>query len=151
VGALETTPSNPRFSKDVTAWEYRYTAAAIAEDKGHDTKVAHSANTAEKMAPEPMQKEAKDRQERTERMPRGNEEAGESDSTLKPGPPGLLLTLNDITRLPRHELVTQFKCIEGWSQNRFTTVSHRLVSPPTDPLALPIRPSRSSRWLIPTR
>ncbi len=50
------------------------------------------------------------------RKARGKEEAGESDSTLPPHTPGLLLQLADITQLPRVELVTQFKCIEGWSQ-----------------------------------
>ena len=50
------------------------------------------------------------------RPERGQEEAGESDSTLDPGTPGLLLTMADIEKLPRHQLVTQFKCIEGWSQ-----------------------------------
>ncbi len=50
------------------------------------------------------------------RPPRGNEEAGPSDSTLDPGTPGLLLTMAEVTNLPRHELVTQFKCIEGWSE-----------------------------------
>jgi DMSO/TMAO reductase YedYZ molybdopterin-dependent catalytic subunit len=47
---------------------------------------------------------------------RGNEEAGKSDSTLDPGTPGLLLTMDDVTKLPRHEMVTEFKCIEGWSE-----------------------------------
>ena len=47
---------------------------------------------------------------------RGQDEAGLSDSTLRPGTAGLLLTLDDLKKLPRHELVTQFKCIEGWSQ-----------------------------------
>jgi hypothetical protein len=47
---------------------------------------------------------------------RGQEEAGESDNTLDPGTPGLLLTLDDVASLPHRELVTQFKCIEGWSQ-----------------------------------
>ena len=120
-----------RYAPDVTAWEYRYTAEETHEDKGHDTKVDPAkekadaakrstvpafADTAEKMAPEPMVSREKARQERTERMPRGQEEAGESDSTLKPGTPGLLLTLDDLKPFPRHELVTQFKCIEGWSQ-----------------------------------
>ncbi len=50
------------------------------------------------------------------REPRGMEEAGESNSTLPKGTPGVLLQMPDITKLPRHELVTQFKCIEGWSQ-----------------------------------
>jgi DMSO/TMAO reductase YedYZ molybdopterin-dependent catalytic subunit len=49
-------------------------------------------------------------------MTRGQDEAGLSDSTLDPGTPGLLLTLDDLKKLPRHEIVTQFKCIEGWSQ-----------------------------------
>ena len=107
---------HPRFAKDVTAWNYKYTDADTHEDRGHDTKVAPSSDTAEKMAPAPMVAGEKIHQERAERKPRGQEEAGESDSTLKPGTPGLLLTLDDLLKLPRHELVTQFKCIEGWSQ-----------------------------------
>ncbi len=50
------------------------------------------------------------------KRPRGQEEAGMSDNTLDPGTPGLLLTTDDVTSLPHHELVTEFKCIEGWSQ-----------------------------------
>ena len=45
------------------------------------------------------------------------EESGESNSTLHPNTPGLLLQIKDfIPKLQRHELVLQFKCIEGWSQ-----------------------------------
>jgi DMSO/TMAO reductase YedYZ molybdopterin-dependent catalytic subunit len=44
------------------------------------------------------------------------EEAGPSRSTLPAGTPGLLLTLADILKLPKHDLVTEFKCVEGWSQ-----------------------------------
>ena len=50
------------------------------------------------------------------RKPRGMEEAGESNSTLRAGTAGLLLQMQDMSGFPRHELVTQFKCIEGWSQ-----------------------------------
>jgi hypothetical protein len=50
------------------------------------------------------------------KRPRGQEEAGKSDNTLDEGTPGLLLTMEDVTSLPHHELVTEFKCIEGWSQ-----------------------------------
>jgi hypothetical protein len=103
---------HPRYSPDVTAWEYRYTEAGKEEDQGHDTKVAPvspSANTAGKMISRPLPGAQRQR-------PRGVEEAGESYSTLSPGTGGLLLTLDDITTLPRHEFVTQFKCIEGWSQ-----------------------------------
>jgi hypothetical protein len=89
-----------RFSRDVTSWEYRYSQAKPAEDQGHDTKVAPSSKS--------QPKETKPK--------RGREEAGQSSSTLVPGTPGLLLTMDDVLKLPRHELVTQFKCIEGWSQ-----------------------------------
>lgn len=105
-----------RFSPDVTAWEYKYMDAKTAESRGHDTKMPPSARTAEKMAPESMMEEEKKKEMRSGRMPRGLEEAGESRSTLPLGTSGLLLTMGDILRLPRHELVTQFKCIEGWSQ-----------------------------------
>jgi len=108
--------AHPRYAADVTAWEYRYSEAGSDEDQGHDTKVDPNAKTAEKMAPAAMMDEAKTQEERTGRMPRGREEAGESRSTLMPGTPGLLLTLDDVLGLPRRELVTQFKCIEGWSQ-----------------------------------
>jgi hypothetical protein len=108
--------THPRYTPDVTAWEYRYTNADGHEDQGHDTKVDPNAKTAEKMAPAEMMEQAKAREDRAGRMPRGREEAGESRSTLMPQTPGLLLTLADLLALPRHELVTQFKCIEGWSQ-----------------------------------
>ena len=131
---------DPRYVKDVTAWEYRY-SGQTAGDQGHDTKVdpgkeAHGSKqdgtsaqgTATKMAPASQQAKALADENRsaheangseagaTSRPPRGREEAGESDSTLRPNTPGLLLELADITQLPRHELVTEFKCIEGWSQ-----------------------------------
>ena len=119
---------HPRFVRDVTAWEYRY-AGASEGDQGHDTKVdpnKEAQSTAARMAPEKMQGKAQADEDKSDdnepatngtgRRSRGNEEAGESNSTLKPDTPGLLLQLGDITQLPRHELVTQFKCIEGWSQ-----------------------------------
>ncbi len=107
---------HPSFVNDVTAWEYQYKAPSANEDKGHDTKVDPNIATAAKMAPEEVMAKAQEDENHTGRKPRGKEEAGESDSTLAPGTPGLLLTMTDITKLPRRELVTQFKCIEGWSQ-----------------------------------
>jgi len=115
------------YVSDVTAWEYRYTAAQTDEDQGHDTKIDPLKKNSKtpldpklasssKMAPEPMIQTAAEDENHTGRKPRGMGEAGESDSTLAPGTPGLLLTMKDVLRLPRHELVTQFKCIEGWSQ-----------------------------------
>ena len=104
------------YSKDVTAWTYEYETTQSGEDQGHDTKVDPKMLSSLKMAPEAMMKKAVEDENHTGRMPRGREEAGESKSTLLPGTPGLLLTMEDVLRLPRHELVTQFKCIEGWSQ-----------------------------------
>jgi hypothetical protein len=112
----QSTSQHPRFTPDVTAWEYQYAEAPTHEDQGHDTKVDPNARTAEKMAPMAAMDQAKSQEERTERTPRGREEAGESHSALMPRTPGLLLTMQDILALPRHELVTQFKCIEGWSE-----------------------------------
>jgi hypothetical protein len=105
-----------RYSSDVTAWQYQYEGAQTKEDEGHDTKVDPKFLTSLKMAPETMMNKAMQDENHTGRMPRGFEESGESDSTLPPLTAGLLLTMADVTKLPRRELITQFKCIEGWSQ-----------------------------------
>ena len=132
----------PQYVGDVTAWEYKYAAGAGAagkEDAGkdnassgnHDTKVAPKAEGAEgtagsgangpadaapKMSPAFEAAFAALKKSQGSKRPRGQEEAGESDNTLDAGTPGLLLKLEDVTRFPHQELVTQFKCIEGWSQ-----------------------------------
>jgi hypothetical protein len=92
VGALGTV-HHPRFSKDVTAWQYGYVAEARSqEDEGHDTKVDPKILSSIKMAPVGMLGKAAGDENRTVRMTRGVEEAGESNSTLPAGTPGLLLT-----------------------------------------------------------
>ena len=109
--------AHPRFVDDVTAWEYRY-AHSPETDAGHSTKV----DPAREGKPDPalppaFQKAFADlARQQAGRPPRGNEEAGKSDDTLDPGTPGLLLTMDDIAALPHQDLVTQFKCIEGWSE-----------------------------------
>ena len=108
--------AHPRYAPDVTAWRYRYSDDHTRENPGHDTKLDPKLASSAKMAPAPALGKAQTDENHTGRKPRGSEEAGESYSTLDPGTPGLLLTLDDLTRLPRHELVTQFRCIEGWSQ-----------------------------------
>ena len=113
--------AHPRYTADVTAWEYRFRDPEDHADEGHDSKrapkpVPTGGDTAEKMTPEPMLAAEKAKELRAARNDRGREEAGQSDSQLDPDTPGLLLTMADILRLPRHELVTEFKCIEGWSQ-----------------------------------
>jgi hypothetical protein len=109
--------AHPRYVEDVTAWEYRYLHAPETE-AGHSTKV----DPAKEGKPDPtlppaFQKAFADLAKAQGGRPtRGNEEAGQSDDTLDPGTPGLLLTLDDIAALPHRDLVTQFKCIEGWSE-----------------------------------
>ena len=113
VVGVEDATQHPRYTSDVTAWEYQY-AGRSHEDEGHDTKIDPKQVSTETG---PVPKQAQADKGGTGLKPRGLEEAGESYSTLRPSTPGLLLTLEDITsKLPRHELVTQFKCIEGWSQ-----------------------------------
>ncbi len=123
VVGVEGAKGMPQYVNDVTAWEYRYAAKKDeAESGNHDTKVAPGSEKAgsekveAKMPPEFEKAFAEMRKAQGDKRPRGQEEAGESDDTLDPGTPGLLLTMDDVTKLPRHELVTQFKCIEGWSQ-----------------------------------
>lgn len=105
----------PQYVPDVTTWEYRY---AEKKQEGpsdnHDTKVAPKAET--KMPPAFEAAFAELKAKQGDKRPRGQEEAGESDNTLDAGTAGLLLTLAEATNFPKHELVTEFKCIEGWSE-----------------------------------
>jgi Oxidoreductase molybdopterin binding domain len=112
VVGVEAAKNHPKYVADVTAWQYQYVEQKTAY-AGHDTKVDPKAAA----MPPAFAKAFADYNAAHKNKPvRGNEEAGESASTLDPNTPGLLLTFDDITRLPHHELVTQFKCIEGWSE-----------------------------------
>ena len=113
VVGVENAQAHPNYVADVTAWDYQYKAEAAAYT-GHDTKEAPKADS---MPPEMAAAFAAAEKANSDGRPmRGQEEAGESDSTPDLNTPGLLLTMDDVTRLPRHEMVTQFKCIEGWSE-----------------------------------
>jgi hypothetical protein len=92
--------SYAQYSKDVTSWTYG----------------ANSSNTQPPDADEnpPAKKPAMH-----------EEDAKGADVRMKPlempgdtpaGVPGLLLTMADVKKLPRVEMVTEFKCIEGWSE-----------------------------------
>jgi len=94
-----------QYVPDVTAWEYKEVDFAAPAGSADDSK-----GPAEKPA-------VWTRSLNADGTPmRGQEEAGDSDNDLDPFTPGLLLTLDDIRKLPHHELVTEFKCIEGWSE-----------------------------------
>ncbi len=92
---IESPEKYPQYTKDVTAYEYQFEPTDVSNQPPSLTP------------PDPNAKHE-----------RGSEEAGVSASTLPAGTPGLLLTMDDIHKLPHHELVTEFKCIEGWSELR---------------------------------
>ena len=125
--------SHPRFTKDLTAYEYRYAGVLKQDQQAREVKAAPGNGNASKVGgkkpPEQAPPEAAgafspsiadrfdalNRQLNHKRV-RGDAEAGPSGSGLLDGTPGLLLTLDDLKKLPKTELVTEFKCIEGWSQ-----------------------------------
>ena len=101
-----------QYTKDVTAYDYRFTELKGDSGVGPSVKEAPKAAMPKAFADALAEMKAKQGAKRE----RGQEESGESDSTLDPGTPGLLLTMDDVRELPHQELVTEFKCIEGWSQ-----------------------------------
>lgn len=119
VVGVEGAKNFPQYVNDVTAWEYHY---KTEEEKytGHDTKVAPKAaapaTDTSKMLPAFQKAFAEMNAANGGKPARGQEEAGESDSTLDPGTPGLLLKIDEVMKFARQEMVTQFKCIEGWSE-----------------------------------
>jgi hypothetical protein len=143
---VENAKSLPQYVDDVTAWDYQYETKKDAGPVEHDTKVRPKSepSAAAKADPNgdggaglgPMMvggpastmvagnakgnapKISPELEAAMKKMkrPRGQEEAGMSRSTLMPGTPGLLLKMEDVTSLPHQDLVTEFKCIEGWSQ-----------------------------------
>ena len=115
VVGVDAAKNRPHYTDDVTAWEYKYVAEA-AKYEGHDTKEAPKAEAAAAPNILPAFAKAMEEYRAANKAPRGNEEAGKSDSTLDPKTPGLLLTMADVTKFEHQELVTQFKCIEGWSE-----------------------------------
>ena len=112
-----------QYVPDVTDWKYREVADASMANaaSGHTpgpTTPGTPAHVDDSKGPAEVAKPGVwTRGLNTDGTPRrGLEEAGVSASDYKPFTPGLLLTLDDIKRLPHQELVTEFKCIEGWSE-----------------------------------
>jgi hypothetical protein len=135
--------NSPLYAKDVTAWDYQYGGDVQPTEASNDVKSAPGNGLVSKsgaspnpigQAPAPVPNsldpagaknsaagdaiaarfEAMAKQMSTKRH-EGTAEAGASKSGLDIGTPGLLLSMDDLMKLPRVEFVTQFKCIEGWS------------------------------------
>ena len=142
VGAADA-QAHSRYSTDVTSWTYQYLGESRKPDD-HDAKSppkpagspsdVKGAPVNQPPAPADGQKRSQEEpttsatppsianrfdnmnRQLTHKRVRGDAEAGPSASGLLDGTPGLLLTIEDILKLPHQELVTEFKCIEGWSQ-----------------------------------
>ncbi len=78
-----------QFTPDVDLWDYRSSNDSAPQSDNSQEPDVKSESAAQQAAPA---------------------------STGMMKTPGILLTLADIQKLPRREMVTQFKCIEGWSQ-----------------------------------
>jgi hypothetical protein len=126
--------SNPLYVKDVTAWEYQYAGSRDGAQtvdtkdvpRGASPPDAKTPPTASALNPtgasdsaagaalaEHIEAMMKSRQVKRNE---GNAEAGPSYSSLDIGTPGLLLTMDDLMKLPKVSFCTEFKCIEGWSE-----------------------------------
>ena len=98
--------SFPQYVPDVTTWSYEYVCPAKAEEGDHFTTVWS----------EPPLTGKDVRWARAGTAACRLEDARPSRSSIPVGTPGLMLTIADILKLPKHQLVTEFKCVEGWSQ-----------------------------------
>jgi len=141
---VENASSSPLFVKDVTAWEYKYAGDTPATQQSNDVKSAPGNGNVSKTGSKPdssklntkpsslnpsgasdsdagaalaarIEAMVKQSQPVSRKRNEGSDEAGPSASSLDIGTPGLLLTMDDLMKLPKVEFVTQFKCIEGWS------------------------------------
>ena len=113
--------ANPKQYKqyvpDVTAWEYKEVSSnAMAKSIAGGSGQSAPAPSDDSKGPAEKPAEWTRALNGDGTPMRGQEEAGDSDNDLDPFTPGLLLTLDDLKKLPHHEMVTEFKCIEGWSE-----------------------------------
>ena len=129
---------SPLYVKDVTAWEYRYAGDAPQDQQAVEVKSAPGNGDVSKTGAPKVQVTVLNpngavdsdagaslaahitamvgaQQPKSTKRNVGSEEAGPSASSLDIGTPGLLLTMEELMKLPRVEMVTEFKCIEGWS------------------------------------
>jgi hypothetical protein len=128
MAGVENAESHPRYVKDLTLYQYLYHGDLADDQQAQDVKSAPgngaTSKTGGQTAPQSSPEEQLTLAQRFDAMNektnhkrvRGDGEAGPSSSGLLDGTPGLLLTMADLMKLPKVELVTQFKCVEGWSQ-----------------------------------
>jgi hypothetical protein len=90
----------PQFSQDAGAWDYGLAASDASEDA--------SSSDDKKQKPK----------EDADGLSYGSSSGAipQSSNSSDARQPGLLLTLDDLKKLPYYETVTELKCIEGWSE-----------------------------------
>jgi hypothetical protein len=129
VAGVANPQASPHYAPDVTAWNYQYgesapQASPLAPDLKSAPAPAPAAGTDLKSAPKVggiphisiAERFDQMAQTITHKRYQGSAEAGASANSLDIGTPGLLLGMDDLLKLPRVELITEFKCIEGWSE-----------------------------------
>jgi hypothetical protein len=92
--------SYSQYSRDVSSWTY-----------GMNQSSAEAPNVNANLAPKKLgmhEEDAKGAAVRIKPM--------EMPEDTPRGVPGLLLTMADVRKLPHVEMVSEFKCIEGWSE-----------------------------------
>ncbi len=99
IGAFNSA-SYAQFSKDVTSWTYGMNAS--------DTEAPNLDVSSPTKKPPVHEDDAKAAGIRMKSM--------EMPERAHAAVPGLLLTMADVKKLPHAEMVTEFKCIEGWSE-----------------------------------
>jgi hypothetical protein len=121
---VEGAESLPLYVKDVTSWQYEYGENDAPSELAPDYKTPPPEKAAPEKLRDPTVPQTLTLAERFDQMSQqitgkryqGDAEAGPSANSLNIGTPGLLLAMSDLMKLPKVELVTEFKCIEGWSQ-----------------------------------
>lgn len=95
---VERANSFPQYNADVSSWTY-----GIYEDDS-----TSQSETVPRDKPSTHEADAKGAAIQMKEITR--------PSDMPSGVPGLLLTMADLRKLPHVEMVTEFKCIEGWSE-----------------------------------
>ena len=98
----------PQYIEDVDLWQYKSGSDAPGAQAGSSARSAQPPNSGEGANP---------------KLPRSGGVSVEQSVAIPLAPatdtsriPGIVLSLDDLRRLPFVEQTTQFRCIEGWSQ-----------------------------------
>ena len=92
--------SYAQYCRDVSSWTY-----------GMNVSSGAAPNLRVTVAPKKLGMHEEDAKGAAVKM-----KAMEMPEDMSAGVPGLLLTMADVRKLPHVEMVTEFKCIEGWSE-----------------------------------